>query len=75
MKPSLKLSCQRAANKMVTDSAPVFSTVFCNGMHIVLSQGPDNPSDEGKIIFQDCLQRFLLKFSGALCLDLQIYNM
>lgn len=40
-----------------------------------LSQAPDNSRDEGKIIFQDGLQRFLLKFSSVLCLDLQIYSM
>lgn len=74
MKPSLKLSCQSAAGNRATDSGSVFSTFFCNGMHIVLCQGTDHPSDEGKIIFQYFLQRFLLKFSGALCLDLQIYN-
>lgn len=48
---------------------------FVMGCTFGLSQGPDSSCDEGKIIFQDCLWRFLLKFSGALCLELQIYNM
>lgn len=48
---------------------------FVMGCTFDLSQGPDNSCDEGKIIFQDRLRRFLLKFSGALCLELQIYNM
>jgi len=63
----LRENCRRVGGRYPAPTSQIF---FVMGCTFGLSQDSDNSHDERKIIYQDSLQRFLLKFSGALCLDL-----
>lgn len=52
MKPSLKLSCQRAAGKRATDFSPVFSTFFVMGCTLFSPGAQITPLMKGRLFFK-----------------------